>query len=230
MSIFSMLIAVRRRDDGLLTGILSLFGWASMFGSRIAIMSLVTTIIRGWIVLLCFVHALAFTIWIYGIAIESYYENPDDQEESDRGNTRGPRNRFQLWILTFLFFGVPSLVMWPIMFQLKEKNRPMIFLNVVAVENILLMLFWYFMKGTLVQQEKTILMFVIVTSLIAMVFLSLYVCCKPKLTDQVVLNDMRYTSTESFGLYYEFCDIVFNLKVTKRFQEELQTIRTNYET
>ena len=211
LSIFSLLKAIGRNDDGLYMKTCSFLGWGSMFASRIAIVSLVTTVLRGWIVLLLFVHVLFFTIWVYCIAVKSY-----DNTES--------LNRCQLWILTFLYFGVPSLVLWPIMFDLNKENRPAKYLSIVVVENILMMLLFYFLKGTPIEHEKITLIIVIVGSLIAMIFLSLYIHFKPKYTEYVVLYLRRHrSSTELCGPYYEFFDIVFNLKLTSEIEQKIET-------
>lgn len=224
-----MLIAIRRRDDGILTGMLSFIGWISMFTSRVVIFALATTVFGVWFVLFCFLHALGFTIWVYGIAVNSHTE-PTDSQVTDNPQVRSvQKNRFQLAILTFLFFGLPSLVMWPIMFQLKEEKRPLVFLFVNTIENALLLIVWYFLKSTNSAMDLYSLLIVVIGTLVADLFLSGYMLCKPKLTDQVVLHDMRYTDTESFGMYYEFCDVIFRLKVRKGFQEELEDIRQGLE-
>src|SRR6218665_1907468 len=74
MSIFSLLIAIRRRDDGLEKGFYSIFGWGFMFTSRILVFALVSTVKWGVIalLLLCSVHVIWFTCQIYQIAIVSH--------------------------------------------------------------------------------------------------------------------------------------------------------------
>ena len=69
---------------------------------------------------------------------------------------------------------------------------------------------------------------VVCATLGADLFLSGYVICKPKLTDQVVLHKMRATDTESYGIYYEFCDIVFKLPNTERIGQELDEVNKIY--
>ncbi|KAH7642239.1 xk-related domain containing protein [Dermatophagoides farinae] len=213
LSIFSMLIAIRRRDDGILT-----VGWTSMFASRILVFALAAIIIKQWIVVLCLVHVIGFTIWVYKIAMEAL-EEMDTQ--ADRSKKRG----FSTAVLIFFFFGLPSLVMWPYMFYLKEKQRPMRFLFIVFIENTILVSLWFGLHSTKANTDIYWLMAVIVTTVVATLFLSLYFCCKPSKVDQVVLYDMRYSDTESFGIYFEFCDIVFNLKVEKEVKELLDIIR-----
>lgn len=204
---------------------LSFIGWISMFTSRVVVFALALTLFRVWLIPFFVVHAVGFSIWVYNIAVESHNEETDTQM-TDNPQTRAvQKNRFQLAILVFLFFGLPSLVMWPIMFQLKEKKRPLVFLFVNTVENGVLLLIWYFCKSTNSPMDVYSLMVVVIGTLVADLFLSGYILCKPKLTDQVVLHDMRYTDTESFGMYYEFCDIVFRLKVRRQFSEELEVVR-----
>ena len=135
-------------------------------------------------------------------------------------------------IMVFLFFGLPSLLIWPIMFQLKENRRPLKFLLIVTLENIGLLILWFvfqFSRGQDLQQLTDthiwLVIGVVCSTLTAVLFLSGYVICKPKLTDQVVLHKMRASDTESYGIYYEFCDIVFKLPNTERIGEELEDIR-----
>jgi len=201
-----------------------------MFVSRVVVFALSTTIFRVYFILFYLIHSLCFSIWVYGIALKSGKSGNEaaPREETANSSEEKParKNRFQLAILVYLFFGLPSLVMWPIMFQLKENKRPLIFLFVTTVENVLLLLLWYFLKQTNSTVDLYSLLIVVVATLVADLFLSGYVLCKPKLTDQIVLHDMRYTDTDSFGIYYEFCDIVFVLKADKKLSEELEEIRT----
>lgn len=78
------------------------------------------------------------------------------------------------------------------------------------------------------------------------VFLILfYVFCKPKYTDQVVIYEIRENrenqavptfsklnetikvagNSVQYGIYYDFCDIVFKLPSTHRIRSDLQEIR-----
>lgn len=118
LSATSLLVAVRRRDDGPLTGFLSFFGWTSMIISRVLVMSLAATVLHGWIATLALVHVLAISIWIYRIAVDSYIADTVsvDEETIQWANTR---KRVSTAIMVFLFFGIPSLIIWPIMFQVR---------------------------------------------------------------------------------------------------------------
>ncbi|OTF71532.1 XK-related domain containing protein [Euroglyphus maynei] len=211
LSIFSMLIAIRRRDDGLATG------WTSMFTSRILVFALAAIVFKQWIILLCLIHVVGFTIWVYKIAMEALDEDP----QADRSKKRG----FGTVVMIFFFFGLPSLVMWPYMFHLKEKQRPMRFLFIILIENVILVSLWFGLYSTKSKTDNYWLMAVIITTVVATLFLSIYFYCKPSKVDQVVLHDMRYTDTESFGIYFEFCDIVFNLRVEKEVKELLEIVR-----
>ena len=226
LSIFSMLIAIRRRDDGILTAFLSFVGWVSMFVSRVAVFSLATTIIGAYISLFCFVHVIGFTIWIYGIAMESHKEeaNPTPSTDLREVPESKRKNYFQIATLVFLFFGIPSLVLWPIMFQLKQRGRPLIFLTIITIENAILLSCWYFFKNSHTQTDYYSLILVIAATLMADIFLIGYYCLKPGLTDKVAITKMRFSGTDSFGIYYEFCDVVFRLKVSKQFRSDLAQV------
>jgi len=201
-----------------------------MFTSRVLVFSLSTTIFKVYFLLFYFAHPLAFSIWVYKIAVASHREHELAVQQSEAIDNTGKRrvhqNRFQLAILVYLFFGLPSLVMWPIMFQLKEQKRPLVFLFVNTIENVIFLLIWYFAKETNTTADLYSLLIVVIATLVADLFLSGYILCKPKLTDQIVLHERRKnTDTESFGIYYEFCDIVFKLKVQTTLDEELEEIR-----
>jgi hypothetical protein len=117
------------------------------------------------------------------------------------------------------------------MFQLKENRRPLKFLLIITIENIALLGLWFIFQfnqnQTLQQLTDTHVLLVIgvvCATLLADLFLTGYIICKPKRTDKVVLYEMRTTDTESFGIYYEFCDIVFKLE-TEGIGKELERVR-----
>lgn len=168
------------------------------------------------------------SIWIYSIAVESY----DLHSSTNQTQIWTTRKRISVAIMVFLFFGLPSLLIWPIMFQLKENRRPLKFLLIITIENIALLGLWFVFQfnqnQTLQQLTNTHVLLVIgvvCATLLAALFLTGYIICKPKYTDQVVLHEMRATNTESYGIYYEFCDIVFKLPNTQRIGEELKRVR-----
>ncbi|RWS10159.1 hypothetical protein B4U79_12785 [Dinothrombium tinctorium] len=244
LAIFSMMIASRRRDDGPLTGFLSFVGWFCVFTSRVIVFSLVATYIRHWLFVLCLIHVLAFSIWIYTIAIESYKISSSSTTAIAPWESK--RKRASIAILVFLFFGLPSLVFWPIMFQLKECKRPLIFLMVITIENVLLLGIWAVCHVTVVGAQLSDLQIItvsliVISTLGGAFFLLVYVFCKPKYTDQVVLYEIRESknrpapdfiklnartnNASNYGIYYEFCDIVFKLPSTHKISERLEQIR-----
>ena len=265
--VLSMLIAVRRRDDGPLTLLLSFLGWSSLIISRILVFSFAASHIRGFVFLFCAIHVIFFTVWVYKIAMESHQEpngeepngeepngeepngeKPDGEERSNPWTNR--RKRSSLALLVFLFFGIPSLVIWPIMFQLKDKRRPFIFLMIIAFENLFLLGVWFICEisdttGKLSSTKAYIIATIVLTTLSGGFFLSMYTLCKPKYTDQVVLHDIRAEETTKFinlnglssrtwnatkyGIYYEFCDLVFKLPLDNKIAAGLAQIRTPQE-
>lgn len=247
LSVMSMMIAVRRRDDGPLTGVLSLFGWSSLIISRVLAISLAATQLHAWIALFALLHVLAVSVWVYGIAVESH-TRPDNAESDDSHQWTDSRKRISTAIMVFLFFGIPSLVIWPIMFQLKEGRRPFIFLMVMTAENLLLTGIWFIgQSGTgfsLDNSQVILLVAVFVLTLTGVFLLLIYVFCKPKYTDQVVLFDIRearaqesttlikdnipnsrVSNATQYGIYYEFCDLVFKLPETQKLASDLEEIR-----
>lgn len=223
-----MMISVRRRDDGLLTGLLSLLGWSSLFISRIVVFSLITTLIGYYIVILCLIHAVLMSVWIHWIAIKSY---------ENQTNSWSTSKRLSHYLISFLLFGLPSLMIWPLMFQLKEKQRPLLYLIIITVQNFLLIVFWVIFQCNLTsiecfaQLNKTHLILVIVifcTTLLALFFLTSYILCKPKYTDKVVYHDIKVAESEMpvhYGVYYVFCDLLFKIENSDEFSKQLKHIR-----
>lgn len=118
----------------------------------------------------------------------------------------------------------------------------------MTVENLLLLGLWFVMQtgGSLtVDSRETILIVAIVlTTLAGVFFLLIYVFCKPKYTDQVVLYEIRESRAQEaptlirldgpnsrssnatqYGIYYEFCDLVFKLPSTHKIASDLEEIR-----
>ena len=224
LCVLSMMGAIRRRDDGPLTFFLSFIGWISIFVSRVMVFSLVATFLKIWFFILCMIHILAISIWVYSIAIESYHIN------SSTPYTWTLRKKVSMAILVFLFFGVPSLLFWPIMFQLKEQKRPLIFLLIITVENILLISLWFMFQPSIGESQLTDTQVIFITiavlaTLAGVLFLTGYILCKPNLTDQVVLCEMKEFNGATYGIYFEFCDIVFKLPNTQKIARDLQVVR-----
>lgn len=195
-----------------------------MFISRTICFAMGTKLFRMYFFAFTIIHILGFTIWVYKIAVRSH-EVADTIDDVPCVRQPLHQNKFQLAMLVFFFFGLPSLVVWPIMFQLKEKKRPLVFLMVVTIENMLLLLLWIIFKNENTETERLLILIVIGSTITAVLFISAYLCLKPKLTDMVALHDMRATEKEMFGIYYEFCDIVFKLKISRDFQQTLNDVR-----
>lgn len=82
MVVTSLLLAVRRHDDGPLTLGLSMLGWGSIFAARIIVIALAFVHV-GWLIMLPLVlcHIVAITAWIYRIAMDSHNGKADETEE-----------------------------------------------------------------------------------------------------------------------------------------------------
>ncbi|KAI1289924.1 hypothetical protein HDE_08566 [Halotydeus destructor] len=242
-----MLIAIRRRDDGPLTLVLSFVGWSSLITSRIIAITVAATHFHRFMFLLCLVHVVCMTFWVYRIAMASHCD-PNSSTSSESDVASNPRKRLSLAILVFLFFGIPSLLIWPFMFQLREQTRPAIFLFITTVENVFLIGMWLVIElignsWQVTGVQMMIFWSVVMTTLGGSFFLLLYVFCKPKYTDQVVLHEIResrmadaptvingnsnnaraYNATQ-YGIYYEFCDLVFKLPSTQKIGAGLEEI------
>ncbi|CAG2122532.1 unnamed protein product, partial [Medioppia subpectinata] len=59
LCVLSMMIAVRRRDDGPLTAVLSFVGWLSLFVSRVIVFSLIGSVIGIYVIILALIHAVS---------------------------------------------------------------------------------------------------------------------------------------------------------------------------
>lgn len=208
-----------------------MLGWISMFISRMVVFGMALTLFRAWFVLLLVVHTIGFSIWVFSIAVESHSKETTDADVTNNTENRPvQKNKFYLALLVFIFFGLPSLAMWPIMFQLKDKLRPIIFLFVITAENGILIIVWYFFKNISSPIDLYLLLVVAIGTLVANIFLVGYIICKPKLTDQVVLYDIKYQDAETNGIYYKVCDMVFRLKMGKHFSaKELKKLRKSLE-
>lgn len=99
--ILSLLVAVRRRDDGPATFLLSSIGWGSIFASRIIIIALAFVHI-GWGVMLpmIVIHILGITCWIYKIAIDSHNGIEDETEDLMRGSQLSQEQSTELGVVS----------------------------------------------------------------------------------------------------------------------------------
>lgn len=248
LCVISMMIAVRRRDDGLATHFLSFFGWLSLMSSRVLVFALAASVIHSWLLVLCLIHILVFSLWIYNIAIESYGISTSSSDVTNK-QWSSKRKRSSIGVMVFFLFGIPSLLIWPIMFQLREGRRPLIFLLVTTIENLCLLgvwLIWLMINegSNLNNNLVALTISIVLATLIGDLFLSIYVFCKPKYTDQVVLYKIRETRNADaptlekldkiqlrtsnafkYGIFYEFCDLVFKLPSTHKIATDLQELR-----
>ena len=244
----SFMYVCKRKDDGWLTRIVSYTGWFLLMTSRVLLFCLIIFYIHYWLILFCVMHIVCMSVWIFNIAIESYAvssssvsANPTTEQFSSL------RKRGSLAVLVLFFFGVPSLIYWPIMFQLKENNRVLKWLIIISLENmVLLAIFFYFQTQASVNLQVFLIriLYGIAIATFCGVFLILfYVFCKPRYTDQVVIYEIRESNqiaptfsklneslkvagnSVQYGIYYDFCDIVFKLPSTHKIRNDLQEIR-----
>uniref|UniRef100_A0A6G1SK38 XK-related protein n=1 Tax=Aceria tosichella TaxID=561515 RepID=A0A6G1SK38_9ACAR len=279
--VFSLLICVRRRDDGPLTLGLSMLGWGSLFAARIIIIALAFVHI-GWLIMLPLVvlHIVAISGWIYSIALDSHNNlasemddeaiwdeeaaieqqqqrerqdaielneaapsevtttmdqsarqlsptpmanNEQQQLEQQTVTTQRTRSITSNWsvlehlvllaqILTL--FAIPSLFYWPIMFNLKLHLRPFKYLVLVLTQNFLLIpAIWFTIsaQASATPGQLYLLGAVGAFSIVGFIFVSLYVACKPSLTEYFARADELFNEAEKSGIYYEFCSRVFRM-------------------
>lgn len=135
------------------------------------------------------------------------------------------------------------------MFQLKEGRRPLIYLLIIVLENLLLLALWFGfqikVEPSLTDQQTLLIAVVVAATLGGVFFISLYVFCKPKYTDQVVSYEIRQARNElypslhklsdtmtrpsnahEYGVYFDFCEIVFKLPSTAELGKKLKHIRS----
>lgn len=224
LTLISMLVAVRRRDDGILTGTLSIVGWLCITVSRAVSIALATTVIHSWTILFCVIHGTVISLWVTRIAIGTYHTN-------DHPSTTvfSFKRKVAMFFLVFAVFGLPSLTFWPIMFELRKHKRPLIFLLVLLLENVLLVGIWVWGKKEVGwNRHDHVLVFVAAGFFVLGAFFVLfYICCKPKYTDHVVYHDMKAQNADSFGMYFEFCDVAFKLTRKQELETKLKEVRAH---
>lgn len=253
--VLSLLIAVRRKDDGPLTLALSMLGWGSIFASRIIMIAL-SFVHLGWRIMLplCFCHILGITIWIYKISIDSHNDKESEQGDENRwatsdlveeANVSQPEQAIQLttsnnnneqqatiaqplntsrWTVMehftlilqiFTLFSIPSLFYWPIMFNLKTHYRPFKYLVLILSENFLLVLIIWTISAqtttTTTIGQYYLIGAVCSFSIVGFIFVSLYIACKPTLTEYFARADELFNEAEKSGIYFEFCSRVFKM-------------------
>lgn len=237
--IVSLLIAVRRKDDGPLTTALSMLGWGSIFASRIIIIAL-AFVHLGWKLMILFVmiHLIAITAWIYRIALDSHNDKPSETEallwrdQELRPSNGKPDHHMPMtndskptdsWLpiehvilitQTFTLFALPSLFYWPVMFNLKLHCRPLKYLVIIMSENFLLIpAVWYSISSHAhaTPGQWYLLSATGAFSIVGFLFVFLYVSCKPTLTEFFVRADQLFNGAEQAGIYYELCSRVFKM-------------------
>lgn len=246
LAILMLMSHLRRKDDGPLTMVLSWLGWPLLITARVLVFSLIANQIHYWLFLLCSLHVLFFSFWVYNIAIESHGISSSSAQTSS-APFESRRKRVSLAVLVIFFFGIPSLFYWPIMFQLKEGRRPLIYLLIIILENLLLLALWFGfqvkIEPSLTDQQVYLIAAVVAATLGGVFFISVYVFCKPKYTDQVVSYEIRQnrndlypslhkltdyetrpTNAHEYGVYFDFCEIVFKLPTTVEIGNKLQQI------
>lgn len=216
LTLMSMMAAVRRRDDGILTGSLSVIGWVSIMISRSIAIAMAARVLYGWMLLICVVHGLFVALWVTIIAIGTYQESAMNK-----------KRKISLYFLIFSVFGLPSLTYWPLMFELKKKKRPLLFLLLLLLENVAFVVVWAFLREDKTWYKHDFILVAVAAGTYALgsLFILFYICCKPKYTDHVVYHDMKAKNTESFGMYFEFCDMAFKLTKKEAVETRLKEIR-----
>lgn len=165
--IWSLLVAVRRRDDGILSLLLSTIGWGCIFFSRLFIFSLTYSEFGPLLTLtFLFIHVIGMTAWIYRIAKDSHNEKEHERQDKQWNDlelecrdkqTATPNetkpipnnNPTDYWtnaehasLLSqiFFLFAIPSLFYWPFMFNLKLNYRPYKYMALILTENFSLIM------------------------------------------------------------------------------------------
>lgn len=216
LTLISLMAAVRRRDDGILTGALSVTGWMSIMISRAVAIALAARVIYSWMLLICIIHGLVVALWVTSFAVGSYQESSFNK-----------KRKVALFFLIFAVFGLPSLTYWPVMFELKKNRRPLIFLLLLLVENVIFVLLWAFLREDKEWYKHDVILLAVTATCYIMgsLFILFYICCKPKYTDHVVYHDMKARNADSFGMYFEFCDIAFKLQRKEDVETRLKELR-----
>lgn len=228
LSLWSLIKAVQRKDDGLLTGTLSFLGWLSMTAARGLALSLLTAVIHGWVVLACLGHAAAMTAWIVSFVRDTHRRQDSVRQDSGRDSAEQPlRSPCVTTILIFALFGLPSLVFWPIMFEFKLKRRVFLFVFVFIVENLLCFGAWQLWGSHTTPHNYRVIVSALLLGLTAsgVFFIALYVCCKPEKTDLVVLQHIREDNANKYGIYFDFCKAIRILPDTSDIARDMEKIR-----
>ncbi|XP_077525545.1 uncharacterized protein LOC144136794 [Amblyomma americanum] len=228
LSLWSLIKAVQRKDDGLLTGTLSFLGWLSVTAARGLALSLLTAVIHGWVVLACLGHAVAMTAWIASFVRDTHQRQDSVRQDSRRDPSEQPlRSPCVTTILIFALFGLPSLIFWPIMFEFKLKRRVFLFVFVFIVENLLCFGAWQLWGSHTTPHNYRVIVSALLLGLTVsgVFFIALYVCCKPEKTDLVVLQHIREDNANKYGIYFDFCKAIRILPDTSDIARDMEKIR-----
>ncbi|KAL3179754.1 hypothetical protein MRX96_037742 [Rhipicephalus microplus] len=108
LSLWSLIKAVQRKDDGLLTGTLSFLGWMSVTAARGLALSLLTAVIHGWVVVACLVHAIAMTAWISSFVRDTHRRQDSVRREpSDGGASHTTPHNYRV-VVSALLLGLTA--------------------------------------------------------------------------------------------------------------------------
>lgn len=187
------------------------------------------------------IHILAITVWVYKIAIDSHNGKKGESDEAkwDSAPQSEPLNAIELesgnaqssaavelkatdqWsfmehvvlvLQVLTLFAIPSLFYWPIMFNLKLHCRPFKYLVLILSENFLLVVaILYSIAHTATSGQWYLLGAASAFSITGFIFVSLYVSCKPSLTEYFARADELFNEAEKSGIYFEFCSRVFKM-------------------
>ncbi|XP_064471184.1 uncharacterized protein LOC135385659 [Ornithodoros turicata] len=224
LCLYSLIKAVQRRDDGILTRTLSYVGWIAVTTSRGLALSLLTSVIHGWIVVACLLHAAAMTAWITSFVREAHRRLESVRRTSDTEPLPSP---CVIITLIFTLFGLPSLVFWPIMFDFKVRRRVFVFVFTFLVENLLCFGAWHLWGSQSTQENHKVVISAVLLgcTAVGVLFIALYSCCKPEKTDLVVLQHIREDNANKYGIYFDFCKVIRILPDTQDIARDLEKIR-----
>lgn len=232
LAVLSLIKALQRRDDGILTKTFSFIGWVSYCASRALSFALLSSVFGGGVVIgVIMFHSAVATAAVFHIIKKAHREERERARRDGRvPNLPAKTNNGVLGVLAFFLFGLPSLMYWPMMFSFKRKLFVFCFLATGAVENLLCTVAWFIWKDPQLDHKlstKFALAVLILTSLGAL-FLILYMLLKPELSDKVVLSHILETNSNKYGIFYDFCKAVHVLPEVKDIdhrREQLQRLR-----
>lgn len=231
LAVLSLIKALQRRDDGCLTKALSFIGWIAFCGSRVFAFALLSSFVGAWVVIAILLHAAGATVFVFKIIKNAYQEQKDSIPEG----TPLPRhlrrkNDSVLAVLSFFLFGLPSLMYWPMMFSFKKASYVYSFLVVSACENLLFFVLWFVFKDKSHDHSlgHAFAVAILVLTAVGVLFLCLYMCAKPGLTDKVVLSHIRETNSNKYGIFFDFCNAVHvlpNVQNIDHRREQIERLR-----